>query len=105
MNILSLEYVPVQVSAKKLGAVYDPTGDEVQFAFKPPRVKPVSSDWTDGVWETDTAGSTTVYIAKILVGPGGTVTLAAGEWVVWLKIFDSPEVPVLQTGTLTIENT
>lgn len=98
LNVLSLQYVRVPVSATKSGAAYDPTSDDVDFAFLPSGQAPSGGDWTAGLWETD--GS--VYYAKILVGPGGTVTLSTSEYVVWVKIVDSPEIPVLQAGTLTI---
>ncbi len=58
------------------------TGDQYVASEHPVTKKP-------GWWET-------------LVGPGNTV-LAAGTWTVWVKVTDSPEIPVLQApGVLTI---
>jgi hypothetical protein len=94
----SLQYVKVPVSATVNGVAYDPTSDTVQIAFTPVARDPDSADWLTASWETD--GSS--YFARVLVGPGGSVQLAAGTFAVWVKVVDDPEVPVLQAGTITI---
>ena len=90
----TLEYVRVRVVAKKLGAVVDPTGDTVAIAFTNPGAVPVSGDWKTAAWETDTSTAPHTYWAVCLVGTGGAVTLTEGEYSVFVKITDSPEVPV-----------
>ena len=98
LSALSLEYLRYQVTANVLGVPYTPTADTVQFAFPATGVAP--SSWFSGSWET-VGGST--YFARCLVGPsGGVVTLAAGNYDVYIKITDSPEVPVRKVGTLTV---
>lgn len=73
---------------------YDPTGDEVQWAFPPltmPQTQP--SEWFTGSWVTFPGP---VYWAQCLVGPAnGGVALAVGTYQSRIKITDSPEVPVL----------
>jgi len=96
---LSLIYVKVQVTATKAGATYNPTSDTVQIAFIGDSLEPASGDWKSALWET--IGS--LYYAKILVGPGGTVTLAPGTYDPWVKITDNPEIPVMKSpGTLIV---
>lgn len=98
---LSTEYVIVPVSAIFNGAVHNPTGDVIQFAFTTGYgITPVT--WVNGVWDSNPVQSTW-YNAKCLVGPGGSVTLASGTYTVWVKITDNPEIPVRQAGTLVIQ--
>jgi hypothetical protein len=95
---LATEYLRYQVTATVAGAVYTPTSDVVQFAFPVTGAQP--STWLSGSWET--VGSN--YFARVLVGPtGGVVTLTAGTtYDVWMKITDSPEIPVRLVGKLTV---
>lgn len=102
MSSLSTEYVLVPVSARVEGILINPTGDEVQFAFKSDGTDPAPADWLTGSWAS-TSPLNNYYQAQILVGPGiGGNVLAIGTYVVWLKITDNPEIPVRQPGTLTI---
>lgn len=88
--------VPVQASAE--GAPYNPTSDTVQLAFALSSAYPVT--WYTGSWTTTVQGN---YIAQCLVGPANSgVVLAPGTYTVWVKITDSPEVPVLPAGSLQI---
>lgn len=94
----SLQYVKVKVTATVSGAAYDPTSDTVKMAFTAIDTNPVSGDWNTADWET--IGSN--YYARCLVGPTGTITLAAGTYVVWVKITDNPEIPILRSGSLLV---
>jgi hypothetical protein len=84
-------------------AGYNPSGDTVQFAFMPdtyPASVPGSGDWHTGSWSVLPGPQ---YWAQCLVGPAnGGVVLAQGLWQVWLKVTDSPEVPVIQQVSLMI---
>jgi len=96
----TLEYVRFPVRATVNGAAYNPTADAVQLAFLTSEAaQPVGGDYKAGSWET---GANSTYLARCLVGPAGTVTLTAGLYYVWIKITDSPEVPVMLAGTLEI---
>ena len=101
LNVLSTEFVKVRVNATKLGVTYNPTGDVVYLAFKLVGDTPDSGDWVAGTWET----TPTAYLARAVVGPMGDITLGSGEYVVWVKITDDPEVPVLQAGALSVYTT
>ncbi len=99
----SLEYVRVDITARSEGLPLDPTADTVQMAFTLDGAVPTSSDWNVAIWQTDTTTTPPTYTALCLVGPGGTVELAEGEWSVWVKVTDSPEVPVVPiNGLLTV---
>ncbi|RSM73434.1 hypothetical protein DMH04_41215 [Kibdelosporangium aridum] len=87
ISVLSKEYLLISVTASE-----DVTSDPVAFAFAAPSVDP--SVWTSGDW----VGTQ----ARILVGPGGAVTLTKGTWDVWLKITDSPEIPVRKVDQLVV---
>lgn len=95
-------YVRAKVSAKISGVWKDPTADAVKLAFMVGSTAPTSGDWQTGSWETDATTTPTTYYARCLVGPGGTITLTAGTYEVWVQVTDSPEVPVLQAGPLTV---
>jgi hypothetical protein len=48
-------------------------------------------------------GGQTTYVAKCLVGPAGTfVPTANTNYWLWLKVTDSPEIPVLLVGELRV---
>lgn len=104
MSHLSTQYVLVPVTATKAGVAYNPTGDSVQFAFMPTATQvPGSGDWVAGSWQTDTSSLLYPYLAQCLVGPSGTVTLGIATYVMYVKITDNPEVPVLIAGQLQIQ--
>lgn len=103
LSHLSTEYILVPVSATKSGVSYNPTGDVVQFAFMPtPTQVPQVSDWVAGSWDSDPSNVLYPYSAKCLVGPAGVATLGLGSYVIYLKITDNPEIPVLIGGQLQI---
>jgi hypothetical protein len=102
LSALALEYVPVNVVYLKAGSFINPTGDSVQMAFTTPGVAPTGPDYKAAIWETDATSTPTRYNALCLVGPGGTVTLAAGLYDVWVKVTDSPEIPVEKAFQLEV---
>jgi len=104
MSHLSLKYYIVPVAATKAGASHNPTGDVVQFAFMPTATQvPGPSDLVSGSWDTNPSSVLFPYSAKCLVGPGGTITLGIGTWVVYQKTTDSPEIPYDIVGYLQIQ--
>lgn len=100
MSTATKQYVWVDVAATKAGLVYNPTADTVQMAFVAAGTTPVSGDFKSAVWDTDAAHG--IYSAGCVVGPGGTTTLSAGVYRVWVKVTDSPEIPIQEAGTLVI---
>jgi hypothetical protein len=103
LSHLSTEYILIPVAVTNAGAPYNPTSDTVQFAFMPNSVQqPVTSDWVNGSWETVSTNFIYPYNAKCLVGPNGSTALTLGVYVVFLKITDSPEIPVRAVAQLTI---
>lgn len=100
MSVLSTQYVMVPVDTTANGAPYNPTADVVQMAFMltPPGSNPGVSDWKTASWVTTSSGN---YTVRCLVGPAGTA-LAVGNYNVWIKITDNPEVPVQNVGILSI---
>ena len=99
---LSKEYVKVRISAREDGVVVNPTADTVEMAFTSAEAEPTSPDWKAAEWETNTSTDPDTYWARCLVGPGGTVALTDGTYRVWVRITDSPEIPVLRSGLLII---
>lgn len=101
----STEPVQVSIGATLNGAVYNPTGDTVAMAFVPAQPSgqppdPASGQWQPAAWETDPGP---VYWASILVGPlNGGIPLTAGNYIVYVKVTDSPAVPVKPGCYLTI---
>lgn len=103
MSQLSTQYIFVPVQATKSGTPYNPTGDVVQFAFMPSATSvPQVSDWVAGSWDTNTSSVLFPYSAKCLVGPSGITNPGIGRYYLYLKITDSPEIPVLIAGLLEI---
>jgi len=101
ISAASLEYVSVPVRGIVAGAVIDPTGSDVDMAFLRGSAAPGDSDWQAASWDTDAGTVPTTYRAQCLVGPGA-VQLAAGTYRVWVRVTDSPEVPVKAAGHITV---
>jgi hypothetical protein len=100
---LSTQYVFVPVQVTKAGAAYNPTADPVQFAFAPTVFYvPQDSDWVDGSWQTISTSLIYPYNAQCLVGPSGATVLTSGNYVIYVKVTDDPEIPVLTAGSLAI---
>jgi len=97
---LSLQYVNVPVKALTIsGTAYDPTGDTVTMAFMPQATQvPQSGDWQAAIWATRSGDILNPYAACCLVGPGGTIQLGIGTYIIYVKISDNPETPVLQAS-------
>lgn len=84
LSSLTTEYLHCSIESD-----INPTSDTVKIAFMASG-SPTSDDWHTATWES---GSSSPYTAKILVGATG-VSLAVGTYVVWIKVTDSPEIPV-----------
>lgn len=97
----SLEYVRVRLDAEEAGVQVDPTSLTVSMAFMVSG-SPVSGDLKTASWEVDETTRPTTYYARCLVGPGGAVALKPGIYTVWVKVTDSPEVPLIPAGPLKV---
>lgn len=95
-SVLSTEFIPALVRAHvfNTATVYDPTADVVEAAFKSPGVNPTNPDWKAAAWVVPRFGQ---FFAVALVGPGvgAVIDLPVGTYKMWLRITDSPEVPVI----------
>jgi hypothetical protein len=98
ISVLSTEYVQVRVSTTLNGLPYDVTDGTVEFAFVSNGESPTVGDWTTAEWET--AGPD--YYGRILVGPEGAVTLAAGSYESWIRVTIDPQTLVEPTGSVLI---
>ncbi len=99
----SLEFVKIPVGLTEAGSAIDPTGDQVEMAFVAEGAGvTASTTFVSGDWETDaTDPTTTVYYARTLVGPGGDYVPSADTAIdVYVRISDSPEVPVKKAVTI-----
>jgi hypothetical protein len=106
VNHLSLQYLGVPVTAVTLtGAAFNPTGNTVQMAFMPQATQsPQTSDWQAAIWGTNTSNVLQPYTAFCLIGPGGTIQLGTGTYVIWVKVQGNPEIPVM-TAPMQLEIT
>lgn len=86
----SKEYIKVPVTAP---AGIDLGAQAVSIAVVDVAARPLSSDYKTATWDGTSA--------KTLVGPG-VLPLAPGNYKVWVKVTDNPEVPVLAAGTITV---
>lgn len=100
ISSLSLQYVGVPVKAIALdGTVTNPTSSPVQMAFMPQATqKPQVTDWKAAIWATRPSNILEPYAAMCLVGPGGTITLGIGTYVIYVKVSGNPEIPVQQAS-------
>lgn len=94
VSSLSKQYVTVPVSEVITGG--NPTSDVVALSFPAAGQEP--SAYVSGQWLTEGG----IYYAQALVGPGTSANLAVGFYDVYVKVTDSPEIPVLKSGLLEI---
>jgi hypothetical protein len=93
ISVASTQYVRAAIFEAS-GA--DPTGDTVTMAFPITGVDPTV--FVAASWVTLSG----IHYARCLVGPAGSITLPIGYYDVYVKVTDSPEVPVLLSGTLEV---
>ena len=97
-STLTVQYVRFKVTAYNASGVAMNIGsDVVQVAFTLPGINPINADWKTAAW-----GDTVLGIAQILIGPGTTSVLTVGDYDVYVKITDSPEVPVILVDRVRI---
>lgn len=102
MTALTLPRETLELLKTTVTADVSPAGTP-QFAFTVPGDRPVT--WVDGAWDDDAVqiGALFERVALTpLIGPGGEVTLTPGDYQVWIRNTDTPEIPVEQFGLLTI---
>lgn len=100
-SVLSTQYQQTLITVTSVDG-YNPTSDTISWAFTNANAYPALSPsaWNSGSWVTYPGDQ---WWAQVLIGPAnGGVVLATGTWQSWLRITDSPEVPVLQPFLLQI---
>lgn len=98
----SLVYVRRATRNKVNGVSVDITADVVKMAFMVGSATPQAGDLKAASWETDNTTVPPTYLARCLVGTGGTVVLTPGLYEVWVQVTDSPEQPLLPAGPLKV---
>ncbi len=99
MSVISTQYIASNITAFSGGIQFNPTTDEVDFAFIAGSTNPQSADWHVGAW---VAGGPP-YVAQILVGPAnGGIVLSQGSYIIWCRVIATPQVPGFPVGRLTI---
>lgn len=100
----SCEYHRWRVGATVNGQPIDPTADPLAFALSTAvdaHGEPIepTNGFVNGVWENP---APTVYLACLLSGPSGAVTPDKGTYYVWMRVTDTPEVPLRLIDTLKV---
>jgi hypothetical protein len=92
LSITSIEtkFVQLPTTLTVSTGIGNPSADPVFMAFLSTKAEPVSGDWKTGSWVQSASGG---WLAQCLVGPGtgGVITLAKGQYYVWIKIVDPTE--------------
>lgn len=91
-NRASLEYLTVLVTAD-----IELNGQPVDIAATDHHDQPGDDDWVEATWIGATGNTRK---AQILVDDAD---LSVGPWSVWVRVTDSPEIPVIRAGTLVID--
>lgn len=103
-SVLSREPLAYAISAEVDGAPWAPAVDSTfEGAYlASPLATPVSDDWVDGTFETTIIGTVR---GLVMVGPGSTSALTAGQWYEWVRLTDpTTGVQVVsQVGSVIIE--
>ncbi|MEU0940112.1 hypothetical protein [Embleya sp. NPDC005971] len=58
--------------------------------------RPASPVWAAADWPA--AG-----VAQVLIGPGQAIDPERGEYVVYLRLTDPPQIPILRSGRLSVQ--
>jgi hypothetical protein len=96
-TVSSVEYVSAWVDSH---ATVTLSGQPVALLIQPHSVPPdVTPVWRTATWVGSPGNA---RAAQILVGPGTANVIPQGEYDVWAKVTDVPEVPVILCGRLTI---
>lgn len=90
----SKESILIPVQEILNGAVIDTTTFPVEIAFTADTATPQPGDWLAATWETNQFSGE--HDATIIIGPGGSITLAAGPWRPWVRVHSPTETPVLK---------
>lgn len=93
ISVASEQYIRVPIAE---AAGTDPTGDSVYMGF--PLTGEEPTVFYTGSWVTLNG----IFYARCLVGPGSSAVLDVGYYDVFVKVSDSPEHPVLLSGTLEV---
>lgn len=94
----STEYVTATVTAD-----HDITGDKIEVATPVKGSEPTV--WTEvDVLDVAQSGDKWTATYRLLMGPqAGDIALDAGSYDWFLKVHDSPEVPVRKVDTITVK--
>lgn len=94
---VSTEYLHGPVTAN---VTLDAQVVEVAFVTPSSAVPDASTSWITAAWE-GSPGLTRTW--RVLIGPSTTAPLAAGAYGVWVRVHDTPEIPVRKHDVLTIQ--
>lgn len=90
---ISLEYVELPF-VDNAGTV---TPGTIELALVLPGLTPVEADWHPADWDST--------VARLLIGDGGAVDIAAGTvYVLWLRFEAGAQRPARATGYVTISD-
>jgi hypothetical protein len=92
--VSSTEYLKVSVTAD-----VTLSAQTVDIAVIPARGRPTAPDWKPAAW---TGSPGTTRTAMLLIGPGTSNVVALGEYDVWVRATDNPEIPTDPAGRLTV---
>jgi hypothetical protein len=73
--------------------------EQVEIAFTNPDAEPAEEAWRPAEWSGRAENG---LRARILIGPGGTVTLPDGTYMAWVRVNGAVERPVLPAGLVPI---
>lgn len=92
------EFIKATIGARIGGVVIDPTADAVRMCMLTDlAVQPISTDWQAASWETDSAATQPIYIARLLVAD-----LVVGVYRLWVEINHAPEIIVRPSGLVEV---
>lgn len=92
--VSSAEYLKISVTAN-----VSLTSQPVHVAIVAARDRPDPGDWQAAAWAGN-AGTTRT--AQLMIGPGTANVLTLGEYDIWARVTDTPEIPTDPAGRLTI---
>lgn len=97
----SVENILIPFRLLREGVYIDPTGLDVFVALSAAEdTDPVAGDYVAASWESVPEDET--YWVAALVGPGADLDPGSGTWWAFVKVDDTPQVPVKVAGPFVI---
>lgn len=104
LNQINVEALSSEILGVRVTTPEDPTDSPVYFNFAALGTAPSEASWVVGTWfgTWDEVTKRVVVLTPTLPSPESIVTLAKGNWVMWVKWTSGVQNPVKRAGYVAV---